>query len=80
MGVGDSKEEDGEEGKNVSGASKTERLRKTDFSKIAAMDSDLLEDMAMKLWKQMSLRLKQKMKLRVIRMSSGIRYLEGEGI
>jgi uncharacterized protein with von Willebrand factor type A (vWA) domain len=62
MGMGDSKEEGKEEGKNVSGANKIERLRKTDFSKVAHMDSELLEQLAMELWKQMSLRMKRKMK------------------
>lgn len=63
MGMGDSREDGEEEGKNVSGANKMERLRKTDFSKVAHMDSELLEQLAMQLWKQMSLRMKRKMKL-----------------
>jgi uncharacterized protein len=63
MGVGQQQEtEEQEEGKNVSGANAIERLRKTDFSKVAEMDSELLEELAMQLWKQMSLRLKRKLK------------------
>ncbi|MCB0585438.1 MAG: VWA domain-containing protein, partial [Phaeodactylibacter sp.] len=62
MGQGESKEEGKDEGKNVSGANKIERLRQTDFSKIGEMDSELLEELALQLWKQMSLRLKRKLK------------------
>lgn len=63
MGFGDqqnAKEE--EEARNVSGANKVERLRKTDFSKVAEVDTELLEELAMKLWKQMSKRLKRRMR------------------
>jgi uncharacterized protein len=62
MGFGDEGEEEKEDSKNISGANKMERLRKTDFSKISAIDNELLEEMALRLWKQMSLRLKRKMK------------------
>lgn len=63
MGQGKSGEEEGrEEGKNVSGANKMERLRQTDFSKVKEMDSELLEELALQLWKQMSLRLKRRLK------------------
>ncbi len=62
MGFGDEGKEEKEDSKNISGANQTERLRKTDFSKITAIDSVLLEEMALRLWKQMSLRLKRKMK------------------
>ncbi len=61
MGKGESKDE-GEESKNVSGANRIARLRKTDFSKIEEIDSEFLEELAIKLWQQMSLRLKRKMK------------------
>ena len=63
MGQGESKEEERkEDGKNVSGANKIERLRQTDFSKVEEMDSELLEELALQLWKQMSLRMKRKLK------------------
>lgn len=63
MGQGKNGEEEGrEEGKNVSGANKVERLRQTDFSKVKEMDSELLEELALQLWKQMSLRLKRRLK------------------
>ena len=62
MGFGEEGDEEKEDSKNISGANKTERLRKTDFSKISAIDSKLLEELALQLWKQMSLRLKRKMK------------------
>ena len=61
MGKGES--EEGEESKNVSGANKIARLRKTDFSQIESIDSAFLEELATKLWQQMSLRLKRKMKV-----------------
>ena len=51
-----------EEGKNVAGASETERLRKTDFSKINDIDAKLLEQIADKLFKEMALRLRRRMK------------------
>lgn len=62
MGQGRQEEEGKDEGKNVSGANKMERLRRTDFSKVQEVDSELLEELALQLWKQMSLRLKRKMK------------------
>lgn len=61
MGKGKS-EEGSEESKNVSGANQVARLRKTDFSKIEDIDSAYLEELALRLWKQMSLRLKRKTK------------------
>ncbi len=51
-----------EDSKHVSGANEVERLRKTDFSKLNEMESSWLEEIAMNLWKQMSIRLKRKMK------------------
>lgn len=61
--LGKGKQEVGkEEAKRVSGANAVHRLRKTDFSKIEEIDSQFLEEIALKLWKQMSLRLKRKMK------------------
>ncbi len=64
MGLQGKQESDTEEedAKEVSGASQTDRLRKTDFSKIQEIDSELLEELALQLWKQMSLRLKRKRK------------------
>lgn len=54
--------EDEEDSKNVSGANAIERLRKTDFSRLSEMESAWLEEIAMKLWKQMGIRLKRKLK------------------
>lgn len=51
-----------EEGKNVSGANETERLKRTDFSKLNETDSALLEDIARKMFKQMTIRLRRRMK------------------
>ncbi len=50
------------EAKNVSGANETERLQKTDFSKINEIDSKLLEKIAAKLFKEMATRLRRRMK------------------
>ena len=61
MGKGQS-EAGGRESKNVSGANRMARLRKTDFSKIEEIDSAYLEELAIRLWQQMSLKLKRKMK------------------
>lgn len=57
-----SEEEEKEDSKTVSGASLQERLRKTDFSKLTEVDADLLEELAQKLWRQMSLRLSRRLK------------------
>jgi uncharacterized protein len=62
IGKGDNKDGKEEEGKNMSGANATEQLRKTDFSKLSEMDSEYLEKLAMNLWKQMSRRLKKRLK------------------
>ena len=61
LGMGEQKEE-GEESHETSGANATQRLRKTDFSKLNEIDSEYLEELAERLWRQMSLRLKRKMK------------------
>ncbi len=61
MGKGEG-EEGEEDAKRVSGANAIHRLRKTDFSKIEAIDSQFLEELAIQLWQQMSLRLKRKLK------------------
>ncbi len=55
-------EHETEEGKNVSGASETEQLKKTDLSKLGDMETRELEEIARKLFKQMALRLRRRMK------------------
>jgi uncharacterized protein len=50
------------EGKNVSGANEKERLQKTDFSKVNDIDADQLEAIAQKLFREMALRLRRRMK------------------
>lgn len=59
FGKTDAKEE---EGQTVSGANETERLKRTDLSKLNEMDAALLEKIAMKLFMQMALRLRRHMK------------------
>jgi uncharacterized protein with von Willebrand factor type A (vWA) domain len=49
-----------EEGKQVSGAHAAERLRRTDFSKVAEIEQDLLDEIARQLLKEMSRRLKRR--------------------
>lgn len=51
-----------EEGKSVSGANETERLRQADFSKLNETDTALLEEIARKMFKQMAVRLRRRMK------------------
>jgi uncharacterized protein with von Willebrand factor type A (vWA) domain len=55
-------DKDSEEGKTVSGANETERLQKTDFAKLNEIDPEPLEKIAEKLFKEMSVRLKRRMK------------------
>jgi uncharacterized protein len=63
LGEGDSGEEDeNEDTKTVTGANAVQRLRKTDFSKVADIDTALLEQIAEQLWREMSKRLKRRMK------------------
>ena len=63
MGKGESAEESEEEAKSVTGANSTERLRRTDFSKVSEIDSEYLEKIIQRLVRQMSLRLNRRMKL-----------------
>jgi uncharacterized protein with von Willebrand factor type A (vWA) domain len=50
-----------EEAKNVTGSSRIESLKKTDFSKVAAIDSPLLDEITEKLLHQLNHRLKRKL-------------------
>ena len=61
MGTGKSANPDAE-GKNVSGGSETERLRKTDFAHVHEMDAARLEELADQLFKEMALRWRRRMK------------------
>jgi uncharacterized protein with von Willebrand factor type A (vWA) domain len=51
-----------EEIKQVSGANEQERLKKTDLSMIRDVDADELEEIAKKLFREMSLRLRRRLK------------------
>lgn len=51
------------EAKETTGASALERLKKTDFTKISASDLPQLEEIAFRLWKQMSMRLVRRWRL-----------------
>jgi uncharacterized protein len=61
MGFGQT-EEDAKEAKQVSGASETERLKKTDLSKLNEMEASQLEEIARNLFRQMAVRLRSRMK------------------
>lgn len=63
MGEGESEDDDeNEDTKTVTGANAISRLRKTDFSQVAEIDNALLEAIAEQLWREMSKRLKRRMK------------------
>ncbi len=55
-------DEETEEGKNISGANETDRLKKTDFSSLGVLESRQLEEIARKLFDQMALRLRRRLK------------------
>jgi uncharacterized protein len=51
-----------EEGKNFSGANETERLKKTDLASLNQMDVQVLEEIAEKMFREMTLRLRRRVK------------------
>jgi uncharacterized protein len=55
-------ETESKEAKQVSGANETERLKKTDLTKLTELEADKLEQIARKLCKQMAIRLRRRMK------------------
>jgi uncharacterized protein with von Willebrand factor type A (vWA) domain len=61
MGFGKTQDSE-EEAKNMSGANATERLKQTDLSKLSEMEADWLETIAAKLFREMALRLRRRMK------------------
>ncbi|MEQ9302036.1 MAG: VWA domain-containing protein [Cyclobacteriaceae bacterium] len=64
MGFGDTKDDEDqkEDAKNVTGANRMEALRKTDFSKVATIDNDVLDELVEKLLQQMNHRLKRRLR------------------
>ncbi len=62
LGFGMTDGRDQEEAKNMSGGNAEERLRRTDFSHLGRLDSQELDHIAKKLWKEMSLRMRKKSK------------------
>ena len=62
IGTGNEAVVDDEEGKSTAGASTAERLRKTDFSKVPVHDQEHLEKLALRLFKQMTLRLSRRLR------------------
>jgi uncharacterized protein len=61
LGVGNTPPGD-EEASNVSGANSEERLKKTDLSMLSLMEADELEKIARKLFRQMAVRMRRRMK------------------
>ena len=64
LGEGKISEEDGNntDAKTMSGANRMEKIRKTDFNKLENIDSEFFDKIAQQLWKQMSYRMKRRMK------------------
>ncbi|MEM7510757.1 MAG: VWA domain-containing protein [Bacteroidota bacterium] len=63
MGKNESREDqERDDSENVSGANAVERLRQTDFGSISGIEAEMLEELAMKLWQQMSKRIKKRFK------------------
>jgi uncharacterized protein len=61
--LGEGKNElDTTEGKSVSGAHETQRLRQTDFSKLSDIEASRLEQIANRLFREMALRLRRRTK------------------
>ena len=63
LGKGRVDADDEEEHRQVSGANAVERLRKTDFNALSDLDAAELEEIAARLYRQMSNRLARKMRL-----------------
>ena len=62
MGMGNLEESEKEDAGNVTGANKMESLRKTDFSKVADIDQELLDRLADKLMEQLNYRIRRRLK------------------
>ncbi len=60
---GSEEKENTEEASSVTGASKIESLKYTDFSKVAAIDSDFLDQLSHKLLQQLNHRLKRRLQI-----------------
>ena len=63
--VNQSAKEDDDDGRSVTGASPLERLKRADFSEISQSDLPLLEQLAVQLWKAMSVRMTRKFKFMI---------------
>jgi uncharacterized protein len=61
LGRGKSESEE-TEAKNVSGANETERLKTTDLAKIGEMDAAHLEELSRKLFREMAIRMRRRLK------------------
>jgi uncharacterized protein with von Willebrand factor type A (vWA) domain len=55
-------DQNSEEAKNISGANETERLKKTDLSMINGIEAEQLEEIARKLFREMAVRLRRRLK------------------
>jgi uncharacterized protein with von Willebrand factor type A (vWA) domain len=61
MGFGETEASE-EEAKSVTGANATERLKRTDLSKLSEMEAEWLEVIAARLFREMALRMRRRMK------------------
>jgi uncharacterized protein with von Willebrand factor type A (vWA) domain len=61
MGFGETNESEGE-AKSITGANATERLKHTDLSKLSELEATWLEAIAVKLFREMALRMRRRMK------------------
>ena len=60
-GAGKSGNEE-QEARNISGANAAERLRKTDFSKVSEIEGRLLDEIARRLFKEISSRIRRRLR------------------
>jgi uncharacterized protein len=61
-GKGNKDNSDGKDSKTTTGANIVEKVRKTDFAKLAEMEVDILNEIAEKLWREMLKRMKRRLK------------------
>jgi uncharacterized protein len=61
-GKGNKDKSDEKDSKTTTGANIVEKVRKTDFAKLAEMEVDILNEIAEKLWREMLKRMKRRLK------------------
>lgn len=61
-GLGDLDQGDRQSAKTVTGANSRERLMKADFSSLSEMEAEVLDELAQRLWQEMSKRMKKRLR------------------